>query len=125
MRKKSETLTPQELEIMKAIWASGPATVRDVYEDLRERRDIAYTTVQTMMNLLETKGHLSRTPGERAAVYAPTQPKQKVIRSMVAEFVERLFDGSAKPLLAHLVKDGSFSDKERRVLQRIVDEADK
>ncbi len=109
---------------MKAIWANGPSTVREVYDDLRERRDIAYTTVQTMMNLLETKGHLSRTPRERAAVYAPTQPKQTVIRSMVAEFVERLFDGSAKPLLAHLVKDGSFSDKERRALQRIVDEAD-
>lgn len=77
-----------------------------------------------MMNLLETKGHLARKPGDRATIYAPTQPKQKVVRSMVNEFVERLFDGSAKPLLAHLVRDGSFTEQERRILQRIVEGGD-
>lgn len=107
---------------MKVIWADGPSTVRAVYERLRGRREVAYTTVQTMMNLLETKGHLARKSGEKAAVYAPTQPKQKVIKGMVNEFVERLFDGSAKPLLAYLVRDGSLTDKERRALQRLVDE---
>lgn len=125
MRRKTGTLTPQELEIMKAIWVLGPSTVRDVHQRLRERRAVAYTTVQTMMNLLASKGHLARKPGDRAAVYAPTKPKQKVVRTMVAEFVDRLFDGSARPLLAHLVKDGSLSDEERRLLQRIVDEGER
>ena len=64
MRPKSETLTGQELEIMKAIWPLGQATVREVYDELRSRRAVAYTTVQTMMNILETKGHLKREPGE-------------------------------------------------------------
>ena len=64
MRPKSETLTGQELEIMKVIWPLGRATVRDVYDALRERRTVAYTTVQTMMNILETKGHLKKEPGE-------------------------------------------------------------
>lgn len=122
MRRKSETLTPQELEIMKVVWARGPCTVREVYEHFREHRAIAYTTVQTMMNLLQTKGQLTKKEGERAQVYAPTRTKQKVVRGMVDEFVRRVFDGSAKPLLAHLIKDGSLSDKERRALQRIVDE---
>lgn len=106
---------------MKVIWTRGPSTVREVYETLRERRDLAYTTVQTMMNLLQTKGHLHRKAGERAQIYAPAQPRQKVIRGMVDEFVTRLFDGSARPLLAHLIKDGSLTEKERRALQRIVD----
>lgn len=107
---------------MKVIWANGPSTVREVCDDLRERRDIAYTTVQTMMNVLETKGHLVRKAGPRAQVYAPTRPKHRVIRTMVNDFVDRLFDGSAKPLLAHLVRDGSFTDEEQRLLKRIVDE---
>ena len=52
MRPKSETLTGQELAIMKVIWARGQATVRDVYDELKSRRTIAYTSVQTMMNVL-------------------------------------------------------------------------
>jgi BlaI family transcriptional regulator, penicillinase repressor len=67
MRPKSGTLTAQELEIMKVIWPRGQATVRDVYGELRDKRDIAYTTVQTMMNILETKGHLKRVPGDKAS----------------------------------------------------------
>jgi predicted transcriptional regulator len=107
---------------MKAIWTMGPSTVREVHTQLRTTREVAYTTVQTMMNLLERKGHLTRKPGDKAAVYAPTKPQQKVIKGMVHEFIDRLFDGSARPLLAHLVKDGSLSAEERRLLQRIVDE---
>ena len=92
MRPKSETLTGQELEIMKVIWRTGQATVRDVYEDLKSRRTIAYTSVQTMMNILETKGHLKKEPGEKAQNYIPVRPQQTVVRSMVREFVDRVFD---------------------------------
>ena len=80
MRPKSETLTGQELEIMKVIWRSGQATVRQVYEDLKTRRTIAYTSVQTMMNVLETKGHLKKQPGDRAQTYIPVRPQQTVVR---------------------------------------------
>jgi BlaI family penicillinase repressor len=98
MRPKSETLTGQELEIMKVIWPLGHATVRDVYDALRQRRTVAYTTVQTMMNILETKGHLKKEPGEKAQIYAPVRPQHLVVRSMVREFVNRVFDGSARPI---------------------------
>jgi predicted transcriptional regulator len=60
MRKPSRTLTPQELELMKLVWSRGQATVRDVYEALLVDRRIAYTTVMTMMNVLEKKGHLRK-----------------------------------------------------------------
>ena len=121
MRRKSDTLTGQELEIMKVIWPRGQATIREVYDELRAQRAIAYTTVQTMMNILETKGHLKREQGEKAHVYAPVRPQQIVVRSMVREFVNRVFDGSARPLLVHLLKEKGLTDRERRELQKLLD----
>src|SRR5687768_4796048 len=121
MRPKSETLTAQELEIMKVIWPLGQATVREVYDVMRAQRTVAYTTVQTMMNILETKGHLKREPGEKAHVYSPVRPQQVVVKSMVRDFVDRVFDGSARPLLVHLLKEKGLTDRERRELQKLLD----
>ena len=123
MKLKSSTLTPQELEIMKVVWQKGEATVRDVYEDLLERRKIAYTTVLTMLNVLETKGHLRKRQDDRAFVYRPTKPEATVVRSMVREFVDRLFDGAAEPLVVHLLKDRHFTRKELEDLARHIEEA--
>ena len=125
MRRKSETLTGQELEIMKLIWPRGQATVRDIYDTLREQRTVAYTTVQTMMNILESKGHLKKQPGEKAQVYVPSRPQHVVVRAMVSEFVARVFDGSARPLLVHLLRERGLSARERRELQRLLDEEPK
>ena len=125
MRKRAETLTGQELEIMKVIWTIGGGTVRDVYDTLRERRTLAYTTVQTMMNILESKGHLKKTAGDKASVYAPTQPQQQMVRSMVREFVNRVFDGSARPLLVHLANEKGLTERERKQLQKLLDKEDK
>jgi BlaI family penicillinase repressor len=123
MRPPSATLTPQELEIMKVVWQHGDATVRDVYEDLLKRRKLAYTTVMTMMKVLEGKGHLRKRQDDRAFVYRPTRPERVVVRSMVREFVDRLFDGAAHPLLVHLVKDKRLSRKELEALARQIEEA--
>jgi predicted transcriptional regulator len=110
MRTASPTLTPLELEIMKVVWTQGEATGREVYETLRERRKVAYTTVMTMLRVLETKGHLTKRREEPAHVYSPTRPKRVVVRSMVREFLDRVFDGSVEPLLVHLVKDRRLSE---------------
>src|ERR1700682_1231348 len=104
MRPRSKTLTGQELEIMKVVWERDKTTVRDVYETLLERRKVAYTTVMTMMNILEQKGYLKKRQGERAFVYAPSRPEKQVIRAVVREFVDRVFNGAAEPLLLHLVE---------------------
>src|SRR5262252_10104410 len=119
MRPKHNTLTPQELEIMKVVWASGAATVRDVYEALLERRKIAYTTVMTMMNILEQKGYLKKAQKDRAYVYQATRPQKQVIRGMVREFVDRVFNGSAEPLLLHLVEDQRLSEKDIEEIRRM------
>jgi predicted transcriptional regulator len=123
MRTRSRTLTEQELEIMKVVWGLERATVRDVYEVLRARRKIAYTTVMTMMNILEAKKHLRKQAQDRAYVYRATRPRSEVIKAMVREFVERVFDGSAEPLLVHLVKDRRLSKKDLEKIARTIWEA--
>jgi predicted transcriptional regulator len=118
------TLTPLELEIMKVVWEPGRATVRDVYEALLRRRKIAYTTVLTMMKILEQKKFLKRAGGERAHVYQPTRAKRKVVGAMVKEFVGRVFDGAAEPLLVHLVRDGQLSEEDLERIARAVREGE-
>ena len=122
MRRPSTTLTEQELEIMKIVWERETATVRDVYHALLESRHIAYTTVMTMMNILETKGYLKKEKADRAYRYRPARPERTVISSMVREFVNRVFDGAPRPLLLHLVKDGRLTEVEREELLRLIDE---
>lgn len=109
MKNKKPVLTDQELEIMKIVWQRGSATVREVYEELLKRRKIAYTTVMTMMGILEQKGRLKKSEDNRAFLYTPTEPQGKVVGSMVQEFVARVFNGSAKPLLVHLVESDNIS----------------
>src|SRR5689334_16539544 len=123
MRKPHPTLTTQELAIMKVVWRLGSATVRDVYEALLETRRVAYTTVMTMMNILEAKGFLRKERHDRAFRYHPARPERAVIGSMVREFVNRVFDGASRPLLVHLVKDARLTDKERKDLVRLIAEA--
>jgi predicted transcriptional regulator len=125
MRRRQPTLTAQELAIMKVIWRQERATVRDVYEALRDARPVAYTTVMTMMNILETKGYLKKDKQDRAYLYRPARPERTVIASMVREFVNRVFDGAPRPLLLHLVKDTDLDENERRELLRLIDETRK
>jgi BlaI family penicillinase repressor len=125
MRKREPTLTGQELAIMKVVWRLGRATVRDVYHALLENRHIAYTTVMTMMNILETKRYLKKEKDERAYRYRPARPERAVISSMVREFVNRVFDGAPRPLLLHLVKDSRLTAKEREELLKLVDRTER
>jgi|SRR5579872_989386 len=112
--------TDLELELLKVIWARGEATVREVFQDLAKQRKIAYTTVLTMMGVLEHKGHLRKSAGERAYVYRPTLPKDQVVENMVDEFVKRVFSGSAKPLLLHLVEDPRIPHEDLEEIEKLV-----
>jgi predicted transcriptional regulator len=117
-------LTPQELAIMKVVWKLGAPTVRDVYEALLRERHIAYTTVMTMMNILETKGHLKKEKSERAFRYRPARSERAVVGSLVRDFVNRVFDGAAQPLLLHLVRERKLSARERNELLALIKDAE-
>ena len=123
-RQKSNRLTDLELEVMHVVWELECGTVRQVYEVILERRQIAYTTVMTMMNILEEKGYLTRSKEGRAFVYVPVRPKGEVISSMVDDFVTRVFDGSARPLLAGLVKDKRLSKRDLEEIARLIEETE-
>ncbi len=122
-RKKSSTLTERELAIMKIVWELGTATVREIYEALRGRQEmVAYTTVMTMMNILEEKSYLKKTRESRAYVYEPAQPRSEVISGMVQEFVDRVFNGSARPLVLNLLEERKLSERELREISRMIQE---
>jgi BlaI family transcriptional regulator, penicillinase repressor len=120
MPPKKQGLTALELEIMKLVWSLESATVRQVYEALLERRHIAYTTVMTMMKILEQKGFLKKKQVDRAYLYSPTQPQKQVLGSMVRDFVNRVFNGSAEPLLLHLIEDQQVTEKDLDEIRRAI-----
>ena len=122
MNKPHPTLTPQELAIMKIVWQLEKATVRDVYEAQREHRDVAYTNVMTMMKILEEKKFLKKTQVDRAYEYRPAKPAQLVVGAMVRDFLDRVFDGAAGPLLVHLAKDARLSKSDREGMRRLMEE---
>ena len=107
---------------MKVVWQKDEATVRAVYEALRETRPIAYTTVMTMMRILEEKGYLKKTLVDRAHVYRPAQRRQQVIGAMVRDFLDRVFDGASDSLLVHLAKDNKLTEKQRRIVKQLIEE---
>ncbi len=109
---------------MKIVWELGSGTVRQVYESLLARRKIAYTTVMTMMKIMEKKKYLKRCLDGRAFVYEPVKPKNQTIGEMVSEFVNRVFNGSAEPLLLHLVEERRISEKRLKQIARLIRESE-
>ena len=122
LKPKNNVPTGQELAIMKVLWQRGRATVREVYEELRKERPLAYTTVLTMMGILERKGYVKKTAGERAYIYAPARREQQVVGGLVNDFVNRVFDGSAQPLLVHLLESRGLSAEELDELRKLLRE---
>jgi len=104
---------------MKIVWEHDRATVPDGHDGWLERRKLAYTAVMAIMNILEQKKYLKKSQAERAYVYRPAQPQRQVIGAMVREFVNRVFNGSAEPLLVHLVQEHDLSREEWEEIARL------
>ena len=109
---------------MKVVWRKDVATVRDVHEALNEGRPVAYTTVMTMMRILQEKGYLTRATDEKAHIYRPAKPSQQVIGGMVRDFLDRVFDGASDALLVHLARDNKLTPKQRKMVRQLIDEQD-
>ena len=102
--KPTEQLTPLELEIMKVLWETGPASVQTVQEQLSGERQLAYNSVQTMLNVLHRKGKVRRQMQGRAFVYEPTVSRVQAATQAVGDLVQRMFDGSPESLVLNLVE---------------------
>lgn len=103
-RKGSQFLTPLEMLIMQALWEQGPCSVQQVQKGLPEGTDLAYTTVQTVLNVLEKKGRVRRKLKGKAYEYRPMLTKEKVLGQAVRDLAEKLFGGSSEELVMNLIK---------------------
>ena len=119
-RSKSEHLTPLELEIMHVLWEAGSANVQTVQQKLK--RDLAYTTVQTMLNILHKKGKAKRTLKDRAYFYKPAVSRKQVVSKHVTDVVDRLFGGSAESLVMSLVETKHLTAEKLARLNRLLEE---
>jgi predicted transcriptional regulator len=103
-KKGSHSLTPLELLIMQVLWRQGPSNVVAVQRELPSDSNLAYTTVQTMLNVLHRKGRVRRTLKGRAYEYRAVAAKEKVLGQAVHDLVERMFGGSCEELVMSLIK---------------------
>jgi predicted transcriptional regulator len=120
-RKLSDpALTPLELEIMNVLWESGPANVQAVQAALKSR-DLAYTTVQTMLNVLHRKGKVKRLLKNRTYFYRPVLSRQKAVSQAVGEMLDRFFGGSADGLVLNLVETRHLTPEKLARIQALIE----
>ena len=122
-RRKTEHLTPLELEIMHVLWDTGPANVQTVQQRLE--RELAYTTVQTMLNILHKKGKVKRTLKDRAYFYKPAVSRSHVTTQHITDIIDRLFGGSAESLVMSLVEAKHLTPKKLAQLQKLLEDEGK
>ncbi len=120
-RKPSKTLTDGELKIMEVLWSHKTASVREVAVALREKDDVAYNTVQTMMGILETKGYLKHHKEGRAFVYTPIVDRSSARSSALKHFLGSFFDGSPQALVQNLIQDENVDAMEIDRLRKLLD----
>ena len=119
-RKRNDQLTPLELEIMQVLWDGGPASVAAAQERLGGR--LAYTTVQTMLNVLVRKGKASRTLVDRAYRYRAAITREKALGATLKDVVQRIFGGSVEALVMSLVETKQLTPDTLRRLNELVEE---
>jgi BlaI family penicillinase repressor len=122
--KTTEQLTPLELEIMKVLWETGPASVQAVQEKLTGERPLAYNTVQTMLNVLHRKGKVRRAMLGRAFLYEPAVSRVQAASQAVGDLVQRMFDGSPESLVLSLVEARQLTPETLARLSAMLEEGD-
>lgn len=103
-RKGSSSLTPLELQMMQVLWREGPSSVQRVQDNLPTDVELAYNTVQTMLNILHRKGRVRRTLKGRAYAYRAVVSKETALGHAVRDLIERMFGGSSEELVMSLIK---------------------
>jgi predicted transcriptional regulator len=114
--------TSSELEILRVLWGRGPSTVREVHAELREKKDLGYTTVLKLLQIMTAKGSVRRNEDQRAHVYEACQPATETKRQLVGDVLQRVFQGSASELMIHALEGRRTSKKELEELRRLLDE---
>ncbi len=114
--------TASELEILHVLWSHGPATVREVHEALSEKKELGYTTVLKLLQIMTTKGTVRRNETQRAHVYEACLPAEQTKRQLAGDMLQRVFEGSASQLMMHALAGRKSSPEEITELRRLLDE---
>ena len=122
-RQKSPALTDAEAQVMAVLWRLKTASVGDVVTALNETRALTYSTVQTMLRILEGKGYVSHDKVARAFVYRPVVDEQQARRRALRHLVGRLFEGSPSLLVLNVLEDEDIEPLERERLRKLVQRA--
>jgi predicted transcriptional regulator len=122
-RKQSVALTDAESEVMAVLWRLRRASVGEVVTALNENRSVTYSTVQTMLRILETKGYVTHDKVARAFVYEPVVDERQARRRALRHLVGRLFDGSPSLLVLNVLEDEELDPAEREQLRKLIERA--
>jgi predicted transcriptional regulator len=118
-RRKSEQMTPLELEIMQVLWETGPANVQTVQKGLK--RELAYTTVQTMLTVLHRKKRVRRTLKDKGYIYTALLSRTKFTGHAVRDLIDRLFGGSAEGLVVSLLQEKHLTREKLKSLHEMLE----
>ncbi len=115
--------TPSELEMLRLLFALGPATARQVHEAAVETRpDMQYATVLRLLQVMHNKGLLNRDESQRAHIYSPSEQQDSIQTSLLKDLIHKAFAGSGKALVMAALRGGHVSAKERAEIQKLLDE---
>jgi predicted transcriptional regulator len=122
-RKQSPALTDGEAEVMAVLWRLRRASVADVVAAMKKTRAVTYSTVQTILRILETKGYLAHEKVARAFVYVPVVDARQARRRALRHLVRRLFEGSPSLLVLNVLEDEDIGVAEREQLRKLIERA--
>ncbi len=114
--------TPSELEILQILWSRGPSTVREIHEELARTKDVGYTSALKFLQIMTTKGLVTRSEDQRAHVYAAAEPAETTKQQLASDVLQRVFRGSASQLMQHALSGRRSSKKEIDEIRRLLDE---
>lgn len=120
-RNPSTQPTDGELEILAVLWDAGPSELRSICAALQSRRNVATTTIATMLGVMQKKRLVTRSRGERGYVWSARVSRDEAATGLLAKLMDRVFDGSAQSLVMHLLDSGQLSDEERAAIQAMLD----
>jgi len=112
-----------ELEILRVLWKEGPSTVRSVHDALKRERDVGYTTVLKIMQVMAEKRLVTRDESERSHVYSPAVQEKSVKRRLVSDLLDKAFDGSAAQLVMQALSDKRASAEDLKQIRRLLNES--
>jgi predicted transcriptional regulator len=122
-RKQSPALTDAEAEVMAVLWRLHSASVSDVVSAMNDTRVVSYSTVQTILRILETKGYVTHDKVARAFVYTPVVDERQARRRALRHLVGRLFEGSPSLLVLNVLEDEDIAPAEREQLRKLIERA--